>query len=289
MKYPSKLPQRTYATTLEEQLEQLKTDELAVRFAESRARQSSDPYRPTYHYVNPEGPSNDPNGFTTWQGRYHLFYQQYPPEDLDTGAWNGIMSLPSRLRMGPGKSITNEPVASLETLRTDHHHVGETQLPANCDIPMEGVSGNAIEIIAVVDPQEAREVCIEVLRSEDGTETTSIRYLRNGEAVKTKGPETFHDALVIDTCRTSLLPDVLARPPETARFKLDDGELLELRIFVDKSIVEIFANNRRYMTVRVHPSREDSLGVRMRAHGSDALLRSLDVWQMKNIWDQAPN
>ena len=367
MKYPSKVPQRTYATTLEEQLEQLKTDELAVRFAESRARQSSDPYRPTYHYVNPEGPSNDPNGFTTWQGRYHLFYQQYPPEDrrqhwghavsddlvywmdlpiaiypgieekcysgsslaeddrviacyhgtsagtiiaeasdplllnwekipgnsvipedenaadgspyrvgdpclwkgkkgyyslsgsqrgrrlidsrpaphlffsedlrnwtyrglfleddvftaagedcavpyfwpmgdkhilvfgshqrgsqyllgdwdedagtfrpfahdrfcfgpinnggvnaptatpdgeggvyvmhmlsygLDTGAWNGIMSLPSRLRMGPGNSITNEPVAALETLRADHHHIGETQLPANCDIPMEGV------------------------------------------------------------------------------------------------------------------------------------------------------
>ena len=42
---------------------------------------SSDPYRPVYHYVNPEGPSNDPNGFTYWQGRHHLFYQQYPPED----------------------------------------------------------------------------------------------------------------------------------------------------------------------------------------------------------------
>ena len=41
MKYPPKMPQKTYPTTLEEQLEDLKTDVLAVRFAESRVRQSS--------------------------------------------------------------------------------------------------------------------------------------------------------------------------------------------------------------------------------------------------------
>ncbi len=81
IKYPSKLPQRTYPTTLKEQLVELETDELVVRYAESRQQLSSDRYRPVYHYVPPEGPTNDPNGFCTWQGRYHLCYQQYPPED----------------------------------------------------------------------------------------------------------------------------------------------------------------------------------------------------------------
>ena len=81
MKYPLNVPHRTYGSRLEEQLVQLQTDELVRRFAESRQLQASDPYRPLYHYVNPEGPSNDPNGFCCWQGRYHLFYQQYPPED----------------------------------------------------------------------------------------------------------------------------------------------------------------------------------------------------------------
>ena len=104
--------------------------------------------------------------------------------------------------------------------------------------------------------------------------------------MKTKGPETWHDALVIDTCRTSVLPEVLARPPETAPFKLEEGELLEFRVFIDRSILEVFANNRRYMTVRVHPGRDDSVGVRMRAQGSDALLISLDGWEMKNIWER---
>ena len=83
-----------------------------------------------------------------------------------------------------------------------------------------------------------------------------------------------------------MLKEVLARPPETARFKLGDGELLELRIFIDTSILEVFANSRRYMTVRVHPGGDDSLGVRMRAQGSDAVLLSLDAWRMKSIWER---
>ena len=79
--FPSKVPKREYPTTLNDQLEQLDTDELMLRFAESRRRLSSDPYRPLYHYVNPEGKLNDPNGLCYWQGRFHIFYQAYPPED----------------------------------------------------------------------------------------------------------------------------------------------------------------------------------------------------------------
>ena len=35
---------------------------------------------------------------------------------LVTGDWNGIMSLPCRLRLGPGDTVFNEPVAALEAL-----------------------------------------------------------------------------------------------------------------------------------------------------------------------------
>jgi hypothetical protein len=48
---------------------------------ESRRKLAADPHRPIYHYVNPEGTLNDPNGLCFWQGRWHLFYQAYPPED----------------------------------------------------------------------------------------------------------------------------------------------------------------------------------------------------------------
>ena len=82
IRYPPKVPGRTYATTLEEQREQLRSDEMMLRFVASRKMLSADRYRPSYHYVNPESILNDPNGLCYWQGRYHLFYQTCPPEDL---------------------------------------------------------------------------------------------------------------------------------------------------------------------------------------------------------------
>ncbi len=79
--FTSKVPKLTFSTILDQQIEQLKIDLLTQRFAQSRQQLSADPYRPDYHYVNPEGRLNDSNGLCYWQGRYHLFYQAYPLED----------------------------------------------------------------------------------------------------------------------------------------------------------------------------------------------------------------
>ena len=78
---PSLVPQYTFAETLEEQEKELQTNPLLLRMIKSRAALAGDPYRPLYHYVNPEANLNDPNGLCYWQGRWHLFYQAYPPED----------------------------------------------------------------------------------------------------------------------------------------------------------------------------------------------------------------
>ena len=79
--YTSLVPQSTFADTLEEQREQLETDVLLKRMIASREAKAGDLHRPIYHYVNPEHTLNDPNGLCFWQGRWHLFYQAYPPED----------------------------------------------------------------------------------------------------------------------------------------------------------------------------------------------------------------
>jgi hypothetical protein len=45
-----------------------------------KAQYAHDRYLPIYHYVSPKG-QGDPNGLCFWRGRWHLFYQAYPPED----------------------------------------------------------------------------------------------------------------------------------------------------------------------------------------------------------------
>ena len=88
----------------------------------------------------------------------------------------------------------------------------------------------------------------------------------------------------IDVSASSLRGDVFARSPEIGPIDLADGEALRLRVFVDRSIVEVFANDRQCLTVRVYPEREDSVGVSAFARGREARLASMDAWQMRSIW-----
>ena len=87
----------------------------------------------------------------------------------------------------------------------------------------------------------------------------------------------------LDGSRSSTLPDVIARPPETASIERC-SDPLRLRVFLDRSVVEVFVNGKLYLAMRVYPGRPDSLGVSLRAQGQDAVLKRLDAWQMQSIW-----
>jgi beta-fructofuranosidase len=91
--------------------------------------------------------------------------------------------------------------------------------------------------------------------------------------------------VTIETSYSSLHPDVNPKGPETAPFYLEGDEPLKMRVFIDKSVVEVFVNGKQALAVRVYPSREDSRGVSMRAQGQDVLLKSLEAWQMKSIYE----
>ena len=66
---------------------------------------------------------------------------------------------------------------------------------------------------------------------------------------------------------------------------IGDNETLKLRVFIDKSVVEVFVNGKQALAVRVYPSRDDSTGISLRAQAQDAELISLDAWQMKSIYE----
>ena len=60
--------------------------------------------------------------------------------------------------------------------------------------------------------------------------------------------------------------------------------MLELRVFVDRSVVEVFANGLHYLAKRIYPARRDSLGVELFSIGGTARLKSMDAWQLDSIW-----
>jgi beta-fructofuranosidase len=212
-----------------------------------------------------------------------------------TPGWNQILSLPRRLTLAGKDELGMQPAGDIESLRCDHRRVEARVLPANREVVLDGVLGNAVEIAAEIDLGKAQMVELNVLRSPGREEFTRIAFYRDRGYVdwdRSDGWARFHASrdslIVVDTSYSSELPDVESRAPEIAPVYLAPGETLKLRVFVDKSVVEVFANDRQCLAVRVYPGREDSLGVSLRAQGADGALRSLDVWQMRTIYDERP-
>lgn len=512
--YKSLVPQYRFGNTIEEQKAQLNENPLLKRFEESRLKLADDPYRPIYHFVNPEGNLNDPNGLCFWQGLWHLFYQAYPPEDPrqhwghavssdlihwkdlplaiypdpeekcysgatfvednrviaiyhgikqgtmvavssdplllnwekiagkaviplpkpgeelpytvfdpciwkkgdyyyaltasspnkeirkdntrheflhrskdlvhweylhpflendkygllgDDGAcpyfwpigedkhillhfshmsggkfiigdydtqrnklivtqggdfnhgargpggvhapsafpdgngnvvaifnmnkgkptvgWNQMMSLPRLLTLRPNgffNPLHIKPAGNIESLRADSVFIGTMSLPANQEVLLKNISGNAIEIIAEIAPKRNQTIELNVLRSENADEVTRIICMRNsGFSVNKIKAST----VTIDATRSSSGEDVQIRPPETAQIELEPDEPFRLRIFIDKSIVEVFVNEKQCLALRVYPDKDDSTGVSLRSIGNDNKLDFLKAWQMKSIYE----
>lgn len=208
-----------------------------------------------------------------------------------TPGWNQIMSLPRRLTLVGNDQLAQTPAGDLASLRYDHQQVTAQVLPANREVVLAGIGGNAIEITAEIDLGQAQMVELNLLRAPGKEEFTRIALYRQRGYVDwdrsdgwARHGESKDSLLVIDSTYASELTDVESRAPEMAPIYLAPGELLNLRIFVDKSIVEVFANNRQCAAVRVYPGRADSVGVSLRAQGGEAALRSFDLWQMRSIY-----
>jgi beta-fructofuranosidase len=60
--------------------------------------------------------------------------------------------------------------------------------------------------------------------------------------------------------------------------------ILELRVFLDHSVLEGFAGNTLAITSRVYPMREDSLGLTLEVEHGNVTLQVLDLWSLKSIW-----
>jgi len=67
---------------------------------------------------------------------------------------------------------------------------------------------------------------------------------------------------------------------QEALFELRKDEPLKLRIYLDRSIMEIYANGRQCITQRVWPTRRDSVEVRLFSSAGAAKVKVLDAWDM---------
>jgi beta-fructofuranosidase len=188
---------------------------------------------------------------------------------FDTG-WSGVMSLPRVISLGEDRGeegrLRIEVAKEIERLRYRPHHLESIEVDANAEVVVAGVSGDSLELVVDMESANATEFGIKVCVSPDGEEQTVISF------------DPLERTLSIDTRLSG--PADSPKDIETAPFSLEKNEPLRLRVFIDKSVVEVFANDRQALVRRIYPARTDSSGVRVFAVGGGAIVRTLQSWHI---------
>ncbi len=239
-----------------------------------------------HHRMNwPGGPCFAPESLLDARGR-RLFWawaldQRKGPDMVPNQL--GVMTLPRVLSLAGDGSLRIEPAPELEGLHRNPRFAGGIELSPGAAVELPDFRGDCAEIAIEAVPPESGRFVVSVRRSAGGLEETGIVF------------DAARGTLAVDT-RRSGLPGRLFRPSvicgvaedferrdvpvQEAPFSLGRGEALQCRIFLDRSMLEVFANGRQCITQRIYPSRSDSLGVAVAAEDGEAVVRSIRMWDM---------
>jgi len=178
-----------------------------------------------------------------------------------TAGWSGVLSLPRVLSILPSGGLGIEPAAQSRVLRQGRQNFVNLTIPDGRPARIPGVGADCLEIRAEIDPGDADEYGIQLCCSEDLIDNTLIVHNRNQNRLS--GPQP--------------------RPSQGGNLMLAEGEMLRLTIFVDCSVIEVFANGRMCLTERTYPAKSTHTGVALYAKGGSAKLRSMQIFEMKAI------
>ncbi len=183
-----------------------------------------------------------------------------------SNGWSGVLSLPRVLTLGSDGYLGVDVPDEIESLRYDGLENHEFTIRSDSDLRFDEIKGSSLELKMEIESNEATVYGVRICASPDRQEETSVYY------------DAIEGSLNVDTRKSG--PENSPKAVESAPFKLSNSEQLDLRVFVDKSVVEVFANRRQAIARRIYPSRADSVGVSVFSQGGASLVHKLSSWQI---------
>ena len=97
-------------------------------------------------------------------------------------------------------------------------------------------------------------------------------------------PDPLQGKIWLDTSRSSLVDDVVTGIQELSSPEVGEEQKIQLRVFLDGSVVQIFAEDAFALSGRIYPTLEESKDVFVAAEREDIGINSLSVWKLSDIW-----
>lgn len=193
------------------------------------------------------------NTLTDAAGRLVLlgWVRGFPPDK----GWNGCLALPRILHVDADKQPRQTPHPALATLRRDHQAI-----PA----------------------QRAAAGRTQLVRAADTTFELALTLIPTRDA-----------AFALDLCAADSTSPALSLHYAAGQMQVGDATLdwpagadapLALRLFVDRSVIELFSQDGRHAVTLVTPLPLGAVDLALHVHQGEVAVGEGDLWRMASIW-----
>ncbi len=170
---------------------------------------------------------------------------------------SGIQSLPRELSLPEDGVLRIKPLRELEQLRYEEKTEANVSLKSEASVKLKEIAGDALEIKVHFEPGTAKEFGVEVYCDADGRHGFPITVDPGGKVLR--------------------LGDL------KVPFEPKAGESVNLRVFLDKNMIEVFANDRQ-AAVASHRYAPGNLGIQLFSRGGDTVATEVKSWKMKSSY-----
>ncbi len=214
-----------------------------------------------------------PNSLRDPSGRWLMWgwvREARPRDQYAAAGWASCLTLPREITLDARGELSVKPAAEMKKLRGETLFRESVELAAGDPTALGGASGDRLEISLQVVSADCERLCLQFRRSPDGEQYTELVY------------DFSAGSLTLLRERSTDTAEVSVEPCE-CQLALSENEPLDLTIYLDNSVLEIYANDRVSITSRIYPTRDDAQTLSLYCNGGSARIGAT-VWRMSSIW-----
>ena len=203
------------------------------------------------------------------------------PEDRSASAqiqseWRHTFSIPRQLRLLTDSAVGHVPHPNLCRLRDTLTHIDNRLIEANTKFNLPEFAGNQSELSFKIKADSATRFSIQVFKNEDELEYTSLVF------------DLSINKIAFNRDHSSLSSGTPA-DYRSVDYIFDYRDTINVDIFLDHSVIEVFVDNLAVYSLRVYPSRIESQKIDLVVAKGKVDLISLDMWKLKDMRDVSTN
>ncbi len=211
-----------------------------------------------------------PSGFITPDGRSVIFSIAQGRRSFHTeqqAGWAHNAGIPMEISLHKNHALKVSPLSELTLLRGERLlHIEDVTIQ-EANLALSDMKGDMLEIRMEVLLNCQDVFCFRLRQTPDHTEYTDLYY------------DYPKKQFYIDRNHTTLEPDGYCTGIQGGMVDLA-SESLNMMIYLDKSMLEVFINEQACLTSRLYPTRQDALGLSIYGR-NDIRIKRLSIWQMK--------